>query len=112
MVPSEETWHMSRGQKRVLKLVNFFVQKPYMFEFWSKLCVFYKFFYLGDALGLPGGLPGGLPLPCFFAGALPFPFPFTGALPFTGLGLLVGLFLAILAVTLSESITFVSVSLN
>ena len=27
MVPSEETWYVSRGQKRVLKLVNFFSEK-------------------------------------------------------------------------------------
>ena len=26
MKPSEATWHVSRGHKRVLKLVNFFVQ--------------------------------------------------------------------------------------
>ena len=35
MVPSENTWHVSRGQKRVVKLVIFFVQnlqKPYMFD--------------------------------------------------------------------------------
>ena len=35
MVPSEDTWHVSRVHKRVLKLVNFFVQnlqKPYMFD--------------------------------------------------------------------------------
>ena len=35
MVPPEDTWHVSRVHKRVLKLVNFFVQnlqKPYMFD--------------------------------------------------------------------------------
>ena len=35
MVTSEGTWHMSRVHKRVLKLVNLFVQnlqKPYMFD--------------------------------------------------------------------------------
>ena len=35
MVPSEATWHVSRGHKRVLKLVNFLVQnlqKPYMID--------------------------------------------------------------------------------
>ena len=35
MVPIEDTWHVSRVHKRVLKLVNFLVQnllKPYMFN--------------------------------------------------------------------------------
>ena len=35
MAPPEDTWHVSRVHKRVLKLVNFFVQnlqKPYMFD--------------------------------------------------------------------------------
>ena len=35
MVPSEDTWHVSRGHKRVVKLVNLFVQnlqKPYMID--------------------------------------------------------------------------------
>ncbi len=35
MVPSEDTWQMSRVHKRVLKLVNFLVQnlqKPYMID--------------------------------------------------------------------------------
>ena len=35
MVPLEAMWHVSRGHKRVMKLVNFFVQnlqKPYMFD--------------------------------------------------------------------------------
>ena len=35
MVPPEDMWHVSRVHKRVLKLVNFFVQnlqKPYMFD--------------------------------------------------------------------------------
>ncbi len=35
MVPSKDTWHVSRGHKCVLKLVNFFVQnlqKPHMID--------------------------------------------------------------------------------
>ena len=35
MVPSEDPWHVSCVHKRVLKLVNFFVQnlqKPYMID--------------------------------------------------------------------------------
>ncbi len=35
MVTSEDTWHVSRVYKRVLKLVNFLVQnlqKPYMID--------------------------------------------------------------------------------
>ena len=35
MVPAEDTWHVSRGQKCVLKLVNFLIQnlqKPYMID--------------------------------------------------------------------------------
>ena len=35
MVPAEDTWHVSRGHKHVVKLVNLFVQnlqKPYMID--------------------------------------------------------------------------------
>ena len=35
MVPLEAKWHVSRNHKRVMKLVNFFVQnlqKPYMID--------------------------------------------------------------------------------
>ena len=35
MVPSEATWHVSRVHKRVLKLVNFEVQKVQKPEFFS-----------------------------------------------------------------------------